>query len=279
MLAAMPIISEFLASNTTGSQDEDGDRSDWIEIYNAGDAAADLDGWHLTDNASNLNQWSFPNVSLEAGQYLVIFASNKNRADADGTELHTNFKLGASGEYLALVESDGSTVAFEYAPSYPGQSTDISFGVKQQGTETTLIAEGTSARYIVPSGAISGWNTLGFSDTSWQQGLTGIGYENNPADYAPYLETTVPSGTRSLYTRQTFQVADPADVNGLTLKLRYDDGFAAYLNGTLVASHNAPGTLAYNSVASGEHVDSQAIGFVDFDLSSHPHTQIRARLV
>ena len=122
LLAAVPLITEFLASNTGGLVDEDGDSSDWIEIYNDGDAGLSLNGWHLTDDAGDLAKWTFPAVSLDSGQYLVVFASNKNRADADGTELHTNFKLSADGENLALVESDGITVAFEYAPQFPSQS-------------------------------------------------------------------------------------------------------------------------------------------------------------
>ena len=65
----MPLITEFLASNDSTLDDEDGESSDWIEIFNAGDTALDLDGWHLTDSAANLTQWTFPDVSLAAGQY------------------------------------------------------------------------------------------------------------------------------------------------------------------------------------------------------------------
>ena len=119
LFTAVPVITEFLASNDAVLLDEDGDSSDWIELYNAGDTALDLSGWHLTDDASDLTQWTFPDVSLGAGQYLVVFASNKDRAVADGTELHTNFALKASGEYLALVEPDGVTVAYAYDPQFP----------------------------------------------------------------------------------------------------------------------------------------------------------------
>jgi hypothetical protein len=46
------LISEFVASNHAGIGDEDGDHPDWLELYNPGTAAVNLDGWHLTDNAS-----------------------------------------------------------------------------------------------------------------------------------------------------------------------------------------------------------------------------------
>ena len=98
------IISEFLAVNDKGLKDSNGERSDWIEIHNAGDATVDLTGWMLTDDAKDLAKWTFPAVKIEAGGYLLVFASGANQVRAD-RELHVNFKLGASGEYLGLVEA------------------------------------------------------------------------------------------------------------------------------------------------------------------------------
>ncbi|MBW1901514.1 MAG: CotH kinase family protein, partial [Deltaproteobacteria bacterium] len=122
-----PLITEFMASNDITLVDEDGDYSDWIEIHNPGLAEENLGGWYLTDDASNRTKWQFPDISLGSDGYLVIFASDKDRAVA-GSELHLNFKLSSNGEYLALVEPDGITVAYEYAPEFPAQRTDISYG-------------------------------------------------------------------------------------------------------------------------------------------------------
>ena len=58
--AANPIISEFMASNTTVIADEDGDYSDWIEIYNPTTSPINLDQWCLTDDADVLAKWRFP---------------------------------------------------------------------------------------------------------------------------------------------------------------------------------------------------------------------------
>ena len=118
--AALPLITEVMASNDETLLDEDGSSSDWIEIANVGDATLDLAGWHLTDDPTDLEMWTFPAVTLDPGQFLIVFASDKDRADADGTELHTNFKLSAAGDYLGLVEPDGSTIAFEYARGHSG---------------------------------------------------------------------------------------------------------------------------------------------------------------
>lgn len=125
---AQVAITEFLASNDENLLDVDGDSSDWIELSNFG-AATDLGGWYLTDDAANLTKWQFPlPTQLNNGDYLVLFASDKDRAVA-GQELHTNFKLKAGGEYLALVRPDGSTIEYQYTPEYPDQYTDVSFGV------------------------------------------------------------------------------------------------------------------------------------------------------
>src|SRR5580765_3027913 len=126
------VINEFMASNTKTLADQDGDYSDWIEIYNSGSSPVNLADWYLTDSESQLNKWKFPSVSLAANGYLVVFASGKNHAVA-GAQLHANFSLAAQGEYLALVQPDGTTVASEFAPQYPEQFDDISYGIGANG--------------------------------------------------------------------------------------------------------------------------------------------------
>jgi len=127
-VSAEPLITEFLASNSTTLFDQDRESSDWIEVHNPDAIPVNLGGWFLTDNASNRTRWQFPAVTLAPGAYLVVFASNKNRRDP-AAELHTNFALAAEGEYLALVKPDGVTVTSEYAPSFPAQSNDVSYGL------------------------------------------------------------------------------------------------------------------------------------------------------
>ena len=129
------IISEFMAANSASPRntevlsDEDGETSDWIEIHNPLGAAVDLEGWFLTDNASNLTKWRFPAVSLAPGARLLVFASGKDRTNP-AARLHTNFQLSGSG-YLGLVMPDGQTVAFGFAPAYPAQEDGVSFGLPE----------------------------------------------------------------------------------------------------------------------------------------------------
>jgi hypothetical protein len=183
------IISEFLASNDAGILDEDGDEGDWIELLNTGAADENLDGWKLRDSGAT---WTIPNVTLPAGESLLVWATDKDRDNPDG-ELHTNFRLTASGEYLALLRPDNS-VAFEFAPNFPPQVPDVSYGVPTSITTTTLIAEGATARRLVPTnGSLDApainetppWTMPAFNDASWTSAAQGLGYETDPTDPPP----------------------------------------------------------------------------------------------
>src|SRR6185369_4942614 len=79
MRAASPvIITEFMANNQKSISDDDGDKSDWIEIYNASTNVVNLGGWFLTDTTNNLRQWQFPATNFAANTYMVVYASNKD---------------------------------------------------------------------------------------------------------------------------------------------------------------------------------------------------------
>ena len=141
-LLANPFISEFMADNGSTLADEDGEFSDWIEIWNSGDTAGNLNGWFLTDDAANTTRWAFPSTPLAPGELLVVFASNKNRA-ITGAELHTNFKLSGDGEYLALVPPDGITPSSAFDPAYPPQFTDVSYGASPSSATIGYFTEPT----------------------------------------------------------------------------------------------------------------------------------------
>jgi catechol 2,3-dioxygenase-like lactoylglutathione lyase family enzyme len=129
LLAADVVISELMAKNKATLQDNFGDYSDWLELHNTGDATADLSSWYLTDTTKNLTEWQFPSgTTLAAGGFLVVFASGRDIAVA-GQPFHTNFKLDDGGEYLALVQPDGATIQYQYTPTFPVQTADISYGM------------------------------------------------------------------------------------------------------------------------------------------------------
>lgn len=169
------VISEFMAKNVSTIVDEDGAYSDWIEIYNPGSEPVNLLDWCLTDNASNLTKWRFPDVELGARRFLLVWASNKNRA-TPGQPLHTNFALSNDGEYLALVRPDGVTIEHQFAPAFPALADDESYGVNFSGVQ--LVVKGSTARYLVPPNGSLGtsWTSRTFGDGSWTSGRTGLGF-------------------------------------------------------------------------------------------------------
>ncbi len=130
------IITEFVAANASGLTDENGDHSDWIEIYNRSYHPVNLAGWSLTDDPHDPNKWSFPDVTLGSHKYLVIFASGKNRNSLEpGTALHTNFKLNRETTFLALHNVFYRRFMDSVVPHKPEQVQDVAFGRKNGDME------------------------------------------------------------------------------------------------------------------------------------------------
>lgn len=97
------VINEFMASNGNILTDEDGDHSDWIELYNQSDRPLNLAHWSLTDDPTRPDQWPLPAITLGPRDYLVLFASGKDRrGTSNAWRPHTNFQLSRTGEFLGL---------------------------------------------------------------------------------------------------------------------------------------------------------------------------------
>lgn len=120
------LISEFMADNENGVRDDDGVRSDWIEIFNGGSEVVNLGGWFLTDATNNLTKWRIPSYPLAPNNYLLIWATGKNRTNTTA-QFHTSFKLSSSPSYLGLIDPRTNIVS-EFAPYYPTQRADVSYG-------------------------------------------------------------------------------------------------------------------------------------------------------
>ncbi|HBI31422.1 MAG TPA: hypothetical protein DDY45_05245, partial [Verrucomicrobiales bacterium] len=141
-----PIITEFLADNKTGLIAPDGNRSDWIELHNPNPFAIEIGGWHLSDDSTQLEKFTFPSGQISAGGYKIFFADSSLEA--------LNFKLSKTGDYLALSDPNGNLIS-EFSPAYPAQFDDVSFGLSSSGTLTYLeptpgVANGSSRREIGP---------------------------------------------------------------------------------------------------------------------------------
>lgn len=81
---AQIVINEVSYSNKNQVIDEDGDSPDWIELYNTGSNPFNLKNYQLSDNLTAINNWVIPNITLNAGERKLIFASGKNRPDLTG---------------------------------------------------------------------------------------------------------------------------------------------------------------------------------------------------
>ncbi len=124
------VINEIITSNSTVNTDEDGSYQDWVELYNNGAAAVNLDGYGLSDDPATPFKWTFPAVTVNPGQFLLVFCSDKNRTVV-GQPLHTNWKISSDGETITLT-LPGGAIADQVPPATIAQNT--SWGRLPNGT-------------------------------------------------------------------------------------------------------------------------------------------------
>ncbi|WP_339922343.1 CotH kinase family protein [uncultured Cyclobacterium sp.] len=124
-------INEIMASNST-IEDNDGDYSDWIELYNYGSEVIDLTGYGLSDNPSSPFKWAFPTTFILPNSYLLVWASSKDRK-IDGEPLHTSYGISAGGEDVVLTDPEGQQI--DIIPGIP-IPTNFSYGRQPDGIGT-----------------------------------------------------------------------------------------------------------------------------------------------
>jgi hypothetical protein len=161
---AQVVIHEILAANHRGIADEDGDSSDWVELYNRGASAVDLTGYSLTDEPGDLGRWVFPETQLAAGAFLLVWCSGKDRA-------------GVAPE--RIVEPN-SPLAFD----------------------ANLVTLGDEWRFLAAppetEGPAADWKLPAFDDSSWPVGRPGFGFG------ADGLGTELPAGLGVVFLRRRF---------------------------------------------------------------------------
>jgi len=213
--AAVVVVNEILTRNRLVLQDEDGDSSDWIELYNPTDRAVDLSGFGLTDAPGSGTTWRFPVIVLKPRSFLLVWCSGKNRTEPSRESV---FK-------------PDSLVPFE----------------------TVIVGKNHRWKFLL--GAPEhvpppiGWNELDYDDRGWGSGLPGFGFGDNDDT------TVFPRGVGTVYLRCRFGVEDPGAFENLILEVRYDDGFVAYLNGKeiLKVNYDGDGVPNFSATASRSH--------------------------
>ena len=216
--------------------------------YSAGAAPAGVLVYGLADGGTDLAAWPYEDP---AGQ-----------GEGPWTASLQNL-LGATTYFARFTATNAAGRAWSPA----------TFSFSTSSSSATWIAPGSVARWRVPTDASLDevWRDRGFDDSAWSSGPQGFGYERSNG-YDALIATDVEAGSynrnRTVYLRFPFTVAHPAAVTSLTLRVKYDDAFVAYLNGVPVAmSSNAPATPVWNSGAAAGHADSAAVIYESFPLA------------
>ena len=176
----------------------------------------------------------------------------------------------ADGEGIIYVTTDGSDPRGpDEKPAASAQRARI-----PKVERTLLLGDRAPARAFVPQNRALGltWIQPAFDDQAWTPGRTGIGYDQKP-EYngligIDLMETMRENGRTSAYIRVPFSLAK-AHLQGydeLMLGMRYDDGFVAYLNGEEIVAANAPARPRWDSEATTDNPDEEAVEFIDFPL-------------
>ncbi len=138
--AAQVVINEVLASNRLTNFDEDGDSGDWLELYNAGDAAVSLAGFGVSDDEAETLKWQIPELVLEPGEFATLWCSGKDR--------------------IVPAADTISSDSVMFRPEVVGLDAEWSYltGSPEDGPPP------------------DGWNTLEFDDAAWPTGKPGFGF-------------------------------------------------------------------------------------------------------
>lgn len=137
-------INEVVSSNSVYT-DEDGDTPDWLEVHNFGTEDVSINGWSLTDDADDLTKWTFPNITLTPNQYLLLWASSKDRSIMSYSRTLVN--QGDDFKYLIPTSepnSNWNAISFDDTTWNSGPS---GFGYAD-GDDATIIPNGTQSIYL-----------------------------------------------------------------------------------------------------------------------------------
>ena len=124
------VINEIMTKNASFLTDSEGETPDWIELYNEGSTDIRLKEWYLSDSERDPGKYAFPDLTVKAGGYRLVFCDGKDWYDAENDEIHANFSLASRGESLYLINRSGKTSRVDIGESLK----DISLGRTEDGS-------------------------------------------------------------------------------------------------------------------------------------------------
>lgn len=130
-------ITEITPINLTWL-DESGSDPAWVEIYNAGDQAANLKGYALVENLNDPRKWVFGDELIAAKSFRIVFCDKKNTPSVTPSDngsnharTHTNWKMDKSGGSVYLIDSRlGIRDSVQFPEITVG---DVSWGITDGG--------------------------------------------------------------------------------------------------------------------------------------------------
>ena len=136
-------INEAMSSNSI-FMDEDGDTPDWFELFNYGDSPVSLNNWTISDKDDDPTKWKFPDITILPGEYLLVWASDKDRSNAS---FRTLINRGDEFKYIlpvSDVSSSWNNLDFNDSNWLSGNS---GFGYGD-GDDETAIPNGSLSIYL-----------------------------------------------------------------------------------------------------------------------------------
>ena len=240
------------------------DRLDWVEIRDS-----------LFGESQNRSLPTFDYFSRRSEIVLNQFRSRNWIPSIDPPTFSQQGGPLASTSSLTM-QSGGGTIFYTLDGTDPMGQQPV---VLSRQIKTLVSESATKKAYMPENNTLDGsWFEVGFNDADWPSGQAGAGYENGSGydDFiAPSLnfsEAVSSQNAETIYMRTHFTLEEVPSFDQLTLEVRYDDGFIAYLNGKEVARSNAPGNrgtpAAWNASASASHNDTQAAVFEAVDITA-----------
>ena len=274
-LMAGLLISEFVASNSDSLVDDNGNSTDWIELFNDG-PAINLAGYSLSDDPSDPSKFVFQNTTLEASQYLVVFAGDDQLPNS-GTDIYTGFGLSSSGEHLGLYGPFGNLLS-EFGAGgadYPAQFNDISYGVLSGGNFDQVSYFATPTPGAANTNPIAGVAErveatvdAGFYENSFQVSLSTT---TQGATIRYTLDGSTPSATNGLDYSNSVTISKTTNLRAVAIRSDFlsvpdrtwsyifvDDVLDQSYNGALQAGFPAAGSLGNKFLDYG--IDPEVIG-------------------
>ena len=128
------VINEFMADNDNTIADNNGAYNDWIELYNNSSDSIFLGDYYLSDNSTTPFEWQLPAEYLDAGDFIIFWASSDTTAGI----YHTNFGLSKGGEEIILAKNTNGQVDTADLITFGAQTSDISYGRSYDASPTWI---------------------------------------------------------------------------------------------------------------------------------------------